>query len=502
MGDNKDGPTADAGDGKDMELQKPDLVQEVVATPDEFRNLSEEELKTLEKKMVRKMDFVIMPIIGVLYILNYIDRQALAATRVYGIMEDLNMSEAQFATAISILFVGYLPFQIPSNMVMTIVPRPGLYLCIAATIWGVVSTCTAAVKSYEALLVVRVFLGVTEAVFFPGVIYYLSAWYPKQRLGKRLALLFVFQMVGNAFGGFVAAACLTLDGKHGIEGWRWLFIVEGVVTIGCGLLFAAVMPEYPHKARILKPIERKYAVWRLEREAGAGEATEEQSTLDSFKQAFLDPKIWALVWCMGMSQAMGSTNNFFPSIVQSLGYNKSNTMLLTAPPMVLAAICCYLVSWYSDRKDAILPIFCAALATAVVAYIIPLATVNTAGRYVAMMLMPSVVAIPQIMIYKTMNLHMARPYPKRAAGVAMINSIGGISNIWASYLYYDSPRYTAAFAGAIGFTGVFFLTLVIYRWHVLRLNKLLDGTPSEQARVLKKGVTQQQIDLGWRYIGF
>ena len=115
------------------------------------------------------------------------------------------------------------------------------------------------------------------------------------------------------------------------------------------------------------------------------------------------------------------------------------------------------------------PIFCAALATAVVAYIIPLATVNTAGRYVAMMLMPSVVgklfcpfdlvsffrkastklsaAIPQIMIYKTMNLHMARPYPKRAAGVAMINSIGGISNIWASYLYYDSPRYTAAFAG-------------------------------------------------------
>jgi hypothetical protein len=108
------------------------------------------------------------------------------------------------------------------------------------------------------------------------------------------------------------------------------------------------MPEYPHKARILKPIERKYAVWRLEREAGAGEATEEQSTLDSFKQAFLDPKIWALVWCMGMSQAMGSTNNFFPSIVQSLGYNKSNTMLLTAPPMVLAAICCYLVSWYSD----------------------------------------------------------------------------------------------------------------------------------------------------------
>lgn len=111
------------------------------------------------------------------------------------------------------------------------------------------------------------------------------------------------------------------------------------------------MPEYPHKARILKPIEKAYAVWRLESEAGAGEASEEQSTLNSFKQAFLDPKIWALVWCMGMSQAMGSTNNFFPSIVQSLGYNKTNTMLLTAPPALLAALVSYLVSYWSDVRS-------------------------------------------------------------------------------------------------------------------------------------------------------
>lgn len=93
-------------------------------------------------------------------------------------------------------------------------------------------------------------------------------------------------------------------------------------------------------------------------------------------------------------------------------------------------------------------IICGALAVACVAYIIPLATLSIPARYFAIMLMPSVVACPQVMIYKTMNLHMARPYPKRAAGVAMINSIGGISNIWASYLYYDSPKYVAAFSGS------------------------------------------------------
>ena len=162
---------------------------------------------------------------GILYILNYVDRSALAATKVYGIMEDLDMTTEQFATAISILFVGYIPFQIPSNLIMTKITRPGLYICSAAAVWGTVSTTTAAVKSYETLLVVRVFLGVTEAVFFPGIIYFMSAWYTKNELGKRLAALFMFQMLGSAFGGFIAAACLTLDGRYGIAGWRWLFIV-------------------------------------------------------------------------------------------------------------------------------------------------------------------------------------------------------------------------------------------------------------------------------------
>lgn len=154
-------------------------------------------------------------------------------------------------------------------------------------------------------------------------------------------------MIGTAFGGFIGAACLTLDGRYGIAGWRWLFIVEGVTTIGCGLIFATIMPEYPHNARLLKPIERKFAVWRLEMEAGEGEA-HETSTLGGFKKALLDPKIWTLVFCMAMCQAMGSTNNFFPSIVQTLGYNKINTMLLTAPPAILAAILSYCVSFYSD----------------------------------------------------------------------------------------------------------------------------------------------------------
>lgn len=132
--------------------------------PESLRALSKEELEDLNRKLVRKIDLIVLPIIGILYILNYIDRQNLAAAKLQGIMEDLNMTTQQFATAISILFVGYLPFQIPSNLIISSISRPGLYICAAVVIWGTISAATAAVKTYGQLLAVRAVLGAAEAV--------------------------------------------------------------------------------------------------------------------------------------------------------------------------------------------------------------------------------------------------------------------------------------------------------------------------------------------------
>jgi MFS family permease len=132
--------------------------------PESLRNLTEDEIATLNRKLVRKIDLIVLPIIGILYILNYIDRQNLAAAKLQGIMEDLDMTTQQFATAISILFVGYLPFQIPSNLIIARISRPGLYICAAVVIWGTISAATAAVKSYGQLLAVRAILGAAEAV--------------------------------------------------------------------------------------------------------------------------------------------------------------------------------------------------------------------------------------------------------------------------------------------------------------------------------------------------
>ncbi|KAL1599527.1 hypothetical protein SLS60_007330 [Paraconiothyrium brasiliense] len=484
---------------KDIEIGRSETVRDD-RRPESLRGMSQEEIAALNKKLVRKIDFIILPIIGILYILNYIDRQNLAAAKLQGIMEDLNMSTQQFATAVSILFVGYLPFQIPSNLLITKFSRPGLYICAAVIIWGGISAATAAVKTYGQLLAVRAILGVAEAVFFPGAIYYLSAWYTKTELGKRIAALYIAQQFGNAFGGLLAAGILQLDGAHGIRGWQWLFIIEGCATVGIGSICAFFMPEFPHNSRILSQEQRDLAVWRIESESGAAEGTEKESVLKGFAKALSDPKLILLILCNMLSQAQGSIANFFPTLVASLNFNHTISLLLTAPPYILAGVVYYgLMSW-SDRRNTAYPIIVACIGIACGMYIIPMATQNVGARYFAMMVLPFASVGPQLVLYKTINLHLARPVAKRAAASALVNAIGGTSNIWASYLYYAPPQFYAAFGTLMGCAFLFAVTITVYRWLVLRENKRLDsGEPEEIAKVVKGGVTEEMVRLNWRY---
>lgn len=468
--------------------------------PDFLRGMDDNEMKRLNKKIVRKVDLFVLPTIGILYILNYIDRQNLAAAKLQGIMEDLNMNTEQFATAVSILFVGYLPFQIPSNLIITKIARPGMYICAAVTIWGAISAATAAVKTYEQLLAVRAVLGAAEAVFFPGAIYYLSAWYTKTELGKRIAGLYIAQQVGNAFGGLFAAAILQLDGAHGIAGWQWLFIIEGSATVGIGIICSCIMPEFPHNSRILSQVERDFAVWRIESESGAAEASEKESVLRGFAKALSDPKLILLIFCNMLSQTQGSIANYFPTLVGSLNFSSTISLLLTAPPYILAGIVYYWVMFYSDRRNTVYPLILICIAIAIIMYIILMATLNTGARYFSMMILPFASVGPQLLLYKTINLHLARPISKRAAASALVNAIGGTSNIWASYLYYSSPHFYAAFGTLMGCAFLFAITITAYRWLILRENKRLDSGEDDQiAKAIKGGVTEEMVQLNWRY---
>lgn len=201
-----------------------------------------------------------------------------------------------------------------------------------------------------------------------------------------------------------------------------------------------------------------------------------------------------------VSQTQGSIANYFPTLVESLNFSHMVSLLLTAPPYILAGALYYAIMFYSDRKTTVYPIILICAAVAVIMYIIPMATTNVGARYFAMMILPTASVGPQLLLFKTINLHLARPVSKRAAASALVNAIGGTANIWASYLYYAPPHFFAAFGTLMGCAGLLAGTMTMYRWVVLRENRRLDsGEPEMVAKVVKGGVTEEMVRMNWRY---
>jgi MFS family permease len=169
------------------------------------------------------------------FIVDYLDRGAIAATRLGGITQDFALVGNEFQVTVSIFFVGlaffkypddsYILMQVPSNLFMARIRKPAIYLPTCMIAWGTISICTAAVQSYTGLLLVRFFLGFVEAAFFPGCLFFLSSWYTRKELGLRIAILCSGGLISGAFSGLIAAGIVGgLNGAHGLRAWRWMFV--------------------------------------------------------------------------------------------------------------------------------------------------------------------------------------------------------------------------------------------------------------------------------------
>jgi MFS family permease len=227
------------------------------------------EYKELERRLVRKIDIRLMPITILLYILNYLDRNSISTARDNGLERDLGLKGQEYQTALSILYVGYITFQIPSNLFMTKLGRPSLYIPTFVTLWGVVSACTAATTGYHSLLAVRIILGAVESAFFPAALAMLSFFYRKNEMATRTALLFSGSIISNAFSGLISAGILSrMEGKAGLPAWKWLFIIEGAITVVVAAMAVFILPDMPENSKFLSVEERQMAVNRLKLDVG------------------------------------------------------------------------------------------------------------------------------------------------------------------------------------------------------------------------------------------
>ncbi len=230
----------------------------------------------------------IVPYIFTCYIVNYLDRfnVSFAALEMSG---DLGFSEMAYGLGASMFFVGYVLFEIPSNLIME---RVGARLWIARIMitWGLVSMCMLFVRTPFSFYLLRFLLGVAEAGFFPGMILYLTYWIPAAEMARAFALFLTSTSLAGVFGGPISGALLHLGGLYGLKGWQWLFLMEGIPAVLLGCVTLLYLDDKPERAQWLSPAERKWLSQTMQKE-------HEQKALShglTLWQALKHPRVWRL----------------------------------------------------------------------------------------------------------------------------------------------------------------------------------------------------------------
>jgi MFS transporter, ACS family, tartrate transporter len=297
-----------------------------------------------------KISWRLIPYIFLLYIVAYLDRVNVGFAAV-DLQRDLHFSNTVYGTGAGIFFLGSMLFDLPSNLMLT---RVGARIWIARIMisWGLISTCMMFMHSKESFYVLRFLLGVSEAGFFPGMIIYLTYWFPTQERARAVARFMTATSLAGVVGGPLSSYLLKLDGVSGLAGWQWLFLSEGVPTILLGISVLFVLKDGPEKAGWMRPEERAWLAEELRRDKGRYGAATHHRLGDAFRL----PALWVLAGVYFVSQAgVYIVNLWMPLVLDSFSRGGSSDASLIARyatvPYLAAAAMTVVVGWSSDKRN-------------------------------------------------------------------------------------------------------------------------------------------------------
>ncbi|GAA6006173.1 hypothetical protein JCM10207_000550 [Rhodosporidiobolus poonsookiae] len=439
----------------------------------------------------------------IIYILNYIDRNNASAARTKGLEEDLNLQGREYDSLLSVLYVGYILMQVPSNMLVQYTGRPSIYLPTCVAIWGTISVLTGITHNFVGALLTRFFLGFVEAAFFPGALMVLAAWYKKEELGLRFTMLYCGSLISNAFGPLIAAGILGgMEGKLGHPAWRWLFYIEGALTIFFALLAIPILPDFPHNSRGFTKAELELAQLRMTEDVGVKDDTK-VSNWQALKLALGDYKLWVMALSLTAMTIGLSFNQFFPQITSTLGYSRTASLLLCAPPFAFAAICAFAVSRHSDKKQERYLHIVIPLSLGIVGFIIGMTTHSFGPRYFSLFLMAQSYS-GFVCFYAWTSSTFARPAMTRAISIAFVNAFSQLGNVAGAYIFPSTwaPTYQKSFGICIAVFVFCIFGSTVHRFDLKRLNRKLAARDEAEANgaVEDSKFSLDRFPRGYRYV--
>ncbi|CAK5265889.1 unnamed protein product [Mycena citricolor] len=424
-----------------------------------------------ERKLWRKVDARLLPILGLLYLLSFMDRGNIGNAKLDGLQEQLNLTGNKYNIALTMYFIPYCIFECPANLALKKF-RPSLWLPGITVLWGTVMTLMGLVKTYPQLVGVRVCLGVAEAGLFPGVVYYLSLWYPRAMLQWRIGLFFGAASLAGAFSGLLAYGINFMNGISGLRGWSWIFILEGIATVLAGVLAFFVIVDFPATAKFLEPAERDFVIWRKKFDnSSVGE--EEQFEFRHLFQAFTDWQVWmhTLVYVSLVTPLYGITL-FLPTIISTFGHSTAISQLLTVPAYLFATMLLFVFAFWSDKLKMRSPFIYISLLMCLIGFVINISEAPPGVKYFGTFLIVggSYAGFPGAVAWLGSNL--SGQY-KRGVGLALQIGIGNFGGAIASNIYrtQDRPHFRLGHGLEMIFVGIGLICAPIIVVTYRRINK-------------------------------
>jgi ACS family tartrate transporter-like MFS transporter len=403
----------------------------------------------LAAAVLRRASAHLLPFLFVLYVFNYLDRTNVGIAALQ-MNRDLGFSAAAYGLGAGIFFIGYAIFEVPSNLVLA---RVGARRWIARIMvsWGLIATAMLLVRTPMQFYVLRFLLGVAEAGFFPGIVYYLSQWFPAAQRARVMSRFMIAIPLSSAIGNPLGALLLRLDGRGGLSGWQWLFLLEGLPSVLLGIAVLRWLPDRPEEARWLAPDERAWLVARRERERATAPTAAHLPTL----AALAHPAIWLSALLYFLMLTLNYSYAFWaPTMVRdALGVTSTEVGAITGGIACVAALCMLVVGAHSDRTGERFghAAACAALSAAGCLGVALLP--SPLGRVVALAAVFVGVAgffapfwcIPTAVLQGT----------AAAAGIAFVNSLGNLGGFAGPYIVGLLQDATGGTSGAfLGLAGL------------------------------------------------
>ncbi|KAJ5735769.1 uncharacterized protein N7483_000894 [Penicillium malachiteum] len=397
-----------------------------------------------ESRLRMKIDLYVVPTVALMYLFCFIDRVNIGNAKLAGFTKDLGLEGYDYNIVLSIFFVSYILFEIPSNIACKWI-GPGWFLPALTLGFGICSVATAFVHNIHSASGVRFLLGMFEAGLLPGIAYYLSRWYRRSELAFRLSLYIVMAPLAGAFGGLLASGILKLDHFGGLHTWRMLFAIEGIITIGVALIAFVTMTDRPETARWLSQEEKDLAIARVKSERVGTTEVLDKLDLPKTLRGIFSPVTLTTAFVFLLDNVTVQGLGFFaPTIVQTIYPHATviSQQLHTVPPYIVGAFFTVLFPFLSWRFDQRLIFFVISPPLMMAGYIMFLASENAMVRYGATFLIASG-AFP---FGALCNAHVSANVVSDTARssaigtTVMFGNIGGLISTW-SFLPTDAPNY-------------------------------------------------------------